>query len=143
MGREEKTRIIDGIAEKLEGSSIGILADYRGLNTARMNAMRRKLKGAGVEFHVVNVGDLASRFEAGATVDLDALKKVGLAPKKARFLKILGWGDLALGLSVKAHAASQGARAKIEGAGGSFELLPTRPAPRPRGVKKTRDGSPS
>ena len=26
-----------------------------------------------VEFHVVNVGDLASRFEAGATVDLDAL----------------------------------------------------------------------
>ena len=92
-----------------------------------------------LRYHVVNVGDLESRFEAGATVDLDTLKAVGLAPKKAKFLKILGWGELTKALSVKAHAVSDGARKKLEAAPGSVELIPTRPAPRPRGVKKQQD----
>ncbi len=30
-----------------------------------------------LDYHVVNVGDLEKVCEAGATVDLDALKKVG------------------------------------------------------------------
>lgn len=91
-----------------------------------------------VTYHVVNVGDLERRFEGGAVVDLASLRAVGLAPKKARFLKILGWGDLSKTLSVKAHAVSDGARKKIEGASGSVELIPTRPTPRARGVKKPK-----
>lgn len=92
-------------------------------------------------YHVVNVGDLDSRFAAGSTVDLEGLKGVGLAPKKAKRLKILGWGEVTKNLAVRAHAVSEGARKKIEGAAGSIEILPTRPAARPRGVQKTRPES--
>jgi large subunit ribosomal protein L15 len=87
-------------------------------------------------YHVVNVGDLAASFADGAAVDLDGLKAVGLAPKKARYLKILGWGDLDRSLAVTAHAISKGARTKIEEARGSVTLLAVRAAPRPKGVKK-------
>lgn len=91
-----------------------------------------------LRYHVVNVGDLEHRCEAGAAVDLEALKAVGLAPKKAKFLKILGWGEVTKALTVSAHAVSEGARRKIEAASGSVSILRTRPAPRPRGVKKQR-----
>ena len=89
-------------------------------------------------YHVVNVGDLEKICEAGATVDLDALKAVGFAPKKAKFLKILGWGEISKSLKVTAHAVSAGARKKIEDASGSIELVPTHAEHRPRGVKKTK-----
>lgn len=91
-----------------------------------------------LRFHVVNVGDLESRFDAGATVDLDVLKAVGLAPKKAKHLKILGWGEITKAYAVRAHAVSGGAREKLEKAAGSVELLPTEAPRRPRGVKKAR-----
>lgn len=89
-----------------------------------------------LRYHVVNVGDLERRFDAGATVDLDGLKAVGLAPKKAKLLKILGWGDLTKLLSVKTHAVSKGARRKVETASGSVELIPTHRTHRPRGETK-------
>ena len=44
----------------------------------------------------------------------------------------------AIAISVSAHAVSEGARKKIEGASGTVTILPTRPASRPRGVKKQR-----
>lgn len=88
-------------------------------------------------YHVINVGDLEKVCEAGATVDLEALKQVGYAPKKARHLKILGWGEITKTLNVKAHAVSAGARKKIEAASGTIEILPARTEYRPRGVKKT------
>ena len=68
-----------------------------------------------LRYHVVNVGDLDKRFEAGAIVDLEALKAIGLAPKKAKFLKILGYGDLTKTLTVSAHAVSDGAREEDRG----------------------------
>lgn len=86
--------------------------------------------------HVVNVGDLDKVFDAGVTVDLDALKANGLAPKRARFLKVLGFGDLTKTLEIKAHGVSAGAREKIEGAKGSIELLPIETEMRPKGVPK-------
>jgi large subunit ribosomal protein L15 len=89
-----------------------------------------------LRFHVVNVGDLDSRFDAGAVVDLDTLRAAGLAPKKAKFLKILGWGEVSKKMDVRAHAVSAGARTKIESAGGTIDVLPTRATMRPRGVKK-------
>ena len=89
-----------------------------------------------VAFHAVNVGQLQSAFEAGAKVDLDAVKQAGLAPKKVEFLKILGSGDLDAKFEIHAHAISKGAREKVEKAGGSVTLLPTRTEYRERGVKK-------
>lgn len=90
-----------------------------------------------VDMHVVNVGDLEGAFEAGASVDLEALKRVGLAPKRARYLKILGFGDLTKTLTIVANGASKGAVEKVEGAKGSIELRPTQVEMRPKGVKKS------
>ena len=77
-----------------------------------------------IEYHVVNVGDLEGVFEAGATVDLEAIRGVHLAPKNAKRLKILGDGDLTKALHVKADAASEGAQKKIEAAKGTLTLPP-------------------
>ena len=53
-----------------------------------------------VDMHVVNVGDLQEVFEVGANVDVEALKKSGLLPKRAEFVKILGFGDLDKALNI-------------------------------------------
>ena len=89
-----------------------------------------------LRYHVVNVGDLESRFEAGSAIDMDALRAVGLAPKKAKHLKILGWGDATKAFAIRAHAVSDGARKKIEAASGTVEIIPTRPTHRAKFVKK-------
>ena len=89
-----------------------------------------------VNMHVVNVGDLSEAFEAGAAVDLDALKRVGLAPKRAEFLKILGFGEIDKALSIVANGISAGAKTKVEAAGGSIELRSATTIMRPKFVKK-------
>ena len=66
----------------------------------------------------VRSGDLG-RVEGGA-VDLASLKKAGLVPGAASRAKIILAGDLAAKVSVSGVAASKGARAAIEKAGGSF-----------------------
>ena len=65
-----------------------------------------------------NVSDL-ERFDAGATVDLEALRSSGLLSRKVDAVKILGDGELSKKLTVKAHGFSKSARSKIEAAGGS------------------------
>jgi large subunit ribosomal protein L15 len=74
-------------------------------------------------FHGVNVSDLERAFPAGAVVDLDALRAAHLAPKATDLWKLLGAGTLTKALTVRAHAASGGARKKIEDAGGTFEQV--------------------
>jgi large subunit ribosomal protein L15 len=75
-----------------------------------------------VEYAVVNVGELAKRFEAGAVVDPEALRAKGLL-KKNLPVKILGDGEISVALTLKVHAVSRSAREKIEKAGGSVEIL--------------------
>jgi len=72
--------------------------------------------------HAVNVRDLA-RFEAGTEVTPELLKERGLIRNLRRDVKILGQGELSVGLSVSAHAFSKGAVDKIEAAGGSVTWL--------------------
>jgi len=76
-----------------------------------------------IRFEAVNVGDLEKVFDAGGTVDLDALRGAMLVPKNADRWKLLGDGVLSKKLVVKVHAASKGAKAKIEAAGGTVEIL--------------------
>jgi large subunit ribosomal protein L15 len=87
-----------------------------------------------VDYFVVNVGDLEGAFEAGAKVDLEALRAARLVPKGAKLLKILGDGEIAKALHVTADAASAGAKKKIEAAGGTLAVpeKPPEPAPAPR-----------
>ncbi len=75
-------------------------------------------------FEVVNVSTL-ERFEEGTTVDPDALAAAGLV-RPGRLVKVLGDGDLARKLSVRAHKFSATAAKKIEAVGGSVETLPER-----------------
>ena len=90
-----------------------------------------------VTMHEVNVGALERTFDAGAEVTLVALKEAGLAPKRAQYLKVLGYGELSKSFSIRAHGVSAGARTKIEASGGSIEIVPARTEYRPKFVKKT------
>jgi large subunit ribosomal protein L15 len=71
---------------------------------------------------IVNLSDL-TRFEAGATIDGEALVAKGLIKKATAWVKILGEGDAPEKLSLKVNRISAGARQKVEAAGGSVELL--------------------
>ncbi len=67
----------------------------------------------------VNLSQLEDRFEAGATVTLEALRAVGLAKRKGVPVKVLARGELTKPLTVEAHSFSAAARQRIEAAGGS------------------------
>ena len=84
-------------------------------------------------YQVVNVKDLG-RFEGGAMVGPEALAEAGLVSAAAAPIKILAEGDLSVSLTVQVDAASESAKKKIEGAGGTVELLP-----QPRRPKKKED----
>src|SRR5438093_7641757 len=84
--------------------------------------------GGKTEFAIVNVGDISARFAAGSVVDPDGLVEAGLIKRSGRqALKVLGDGDVAHALTVKAHRVSESAKQKLEAAGGRVEVLPDRP----------------
>ena len=73
-----------------------------------------------VEYEVVNLSQLAKLSEAEIT--LDVLHNHRLANRN-KLVKILGDGEISRKVVVHAHKVSESARAKIEAAGGSVELL--------------------
>ena len=79
-----------------------------------------------IEAFPINVELLEKLFDAGSTVDLAALREKGVVPKLVEHFKILGEGQLTKKLTIKAHRASETAKAKIAAAGGSFELIATK-----------------
>ncbi len=83
--------------------------------------------GGKTEFAIVNVGDLSGRFAAGSVIDPDAMVSSGLIRKSGRrAVKVLGDGAVAHALTVRAHKVSEGAKQKLEAAGGRVEVLPAR-----------------
>ncbi|MCA9617979.1 MAG: 50S ribosomal protein L15 [Myxococcales bacterium] len=70
----------------------------------------------------VNVGQLEA-FDAGTEVTVEALRERGLVKGQFDALKVLGDGELSKKLTVKAHAFSASAAAKIEKAGGTAEVV--------------------
>ena len=70
----------------------------------------------------INVAQLEKLFDAGATVDLAALRTKGVVPKLVEKIKILGEGELKKKLTIKAQGVSESARSKIEAAGGTIEI---------------------
>jgi large subunit ribosomal protein L15 len=75
-----------------------------------------------VEYNVVNL-DTLEPFEAGSLVSPETLRARGLVAKRG-LVKILGRGETIKKLTVQAHAFSSSARAAIEAAGGTVEILP-------------------
>ena len=74
------------------------------------------------EWVEVNVGSL-NNLAANTEVDAESLVKHKVLRKHTDSLRILGNGELKVALKVKAHHVSEGARQKIEAAGGSVELI--------------------
>jgi large subunit ribosomal protein L15 len=75
-----------------------------------------------VEYNVVNL-DTLEGFGAGDTVDPGTLRAKGLVAKQG-LVKVLGRGEVSNALTVRAHAFSASAKAAIEAAGGTTEVIP-------------------
>jgi large subunit ribosomal protein L15 len=71
----------------------------------------------------VNLQDLDARFDSGAEVTLEALKGKGLGTRKGIAVKVLAKGEITKPLTVHAHAFSASARAAIEAAGGTCQII--------------------
>ncbi len=74
------------------------------------------------EIIAINVSAL-ERFEDGAEVTVETLIESGLVSDPRDGIKILGNGEITKKLAVKANAFSESAKAKIEAAGGSIEVI--------------------
>ncbi len=74
------------------------------------------------EYTEVNV-EMLNKFEDGATVDTAAMLEAGVIRKERDGVKVLGRGELTKKLTVKAAAFTEGAKSKIEAAGGTCEVV--------------------
>ena len=76
-----------------------------------------------VEYQVVNLKDLDRVFSDGDTVSVEMLVEKGLVRGGKRLVKVLGEGELSKKLNVQVHKFSASAKAGIEKAGGSCEVV--------------------
>jgi large subunit ribosomal protein L15 len=74
------------------------------------------------EYTIINLKQLA-KLPAGTEVTLESLLKAGIVTTNDGPLKILGDGEITIALTVKAAAFSAGAKAKIEAAQGTCEVI--------------------
>ena len=109
-------------------SRSGSTAQYFGFEGGQMPLHRRIPKRGFTnifrrEYAIVNVGDLA-RLDGEITPE--RLVAEGIIKKLGAGLKVLGDGDLAKALVIKAHRFSRSAREKITAAGGTAEEIAAR-----------------
>ena len=76
-----------------------------------------------VLYNEVNLDQLSQVFRADAEVTPEALEKAHLLRDSRNPIVVLGRGEMTIALKVRAHRVSAGAKAKIEKAGGSVELI--------------------
>ena len=74
------------------------------------------------EIIAINV-DVLNCFEDGAEVTVESLLATSAISKAGDGVKILGNGELTKKLTVKVNAVSETAKAKIEAAGGTVEVI--------------------
>jgi large subunit ribosomal protein L15 len=103
-----------GIPARFEGGQMPL---QRRLPKVGFNNVFRK------EVKALNVKTLADRFSAGEEVTPEAMVQKGLLPAQYSSVKILAEGEIKVALTVKAHAFSAQAKAKIEAAGGKAITL--------------------
>jgi large subunit ribosomal protein L15 len=76
-----------------------------------------------VFYNEVNLDQLSQFFKAGEDVNPEALDKAHLVRDIRNPIVVLGRGEMAFALKVRVHRVSAGAKAKIEKAGGTIELI--------------------
>jgi large subunit ribosomal protein L15 len=118
-GKGQTARSGSSVRIGFEGGQMPLIRRLpkRGFNNARHTT----------RYEVVNLEAL-NQFDEGAHVDVESLKRAGLANGRWHGIKILGDGELTKKLQVSAHAFSASARAKIEAKGGACEVIGSKPA---------------
>ncbi len=76
----------------------------------------------GTDYAEINVEDL-NKFEAGTVVTPELLKESGMLKKLKDGVKVLGRGEIKVGLTVQASKFTKSAVEKIEAAGGKAEVV--------------------
>jgi len=76
-----------------------------------------------VEYAVVNLDTLQDVFDADSSVTPEVLRERGLVRRAGLPIKVLGRGEIAKKLTVRAHKFSGAAAAKIAAAGGATEVI--------------------
>jgi len=69
-------------------------------------------------YTVINVSRLAEKFKDGDVVNEESLRAKGLLKGKKSLVKILGDGDISIKLDIQVKKITNGAKEKIEKAGG-------------------------
>lgn len=83
---------------------------------------RRKATGQTPRPEIVNLGGL-QQFADGEQVGPEQLREAGLVKQARRRIKLLGDGTLSRRLTVRVHLASASAKAAVEAAGGTVQLI--------------------
>jgi large subunit ribosomal protein L15 len=76
-----------------------------------------------VEYNEVNLDQLTDAFKANDEVTPEALEAARLLRDSRNPVVVLGRGEVSIPLKVRVHRVSEGAKSKIEAAGGSIELI--------------------
>jgi large subunit ribosomal protein L15 len=113
-GKGQTARSGSSIRIGFEGGQMPLIRRIpkRGFNNARHT----------IQYIPVNLEAL-NKFTDGTKVDFETLRTAGLANGKGAGVKILGNGELTRKLTVTAHAFSASAKSKIEGKGGTCEVI--------------------
>jgi large subunit ribosomal protein L15 len=113
-GKGQTARSGSSIRIGFEGGQMPLIRRIpkRGFNNARHT----------VKYVAVNLDSL-NQFDNGARVDIELMRKAGLANGPVKLVKILGDGDLTKKLTVVAHSFSASAKTKIEAKGGTCEVI--------------------
>lgn len=108
----QKARSGDGKMSYFEGGQMSIVR----------RTPKRGHSISSERYEIVNLSSIETKFEAGAEVSAESLKKAGIV-KKNGLIKILANGELKKNFVVKANAFSKTAKEKIEKAGGKAEII--------------------
>ena len=76
-----------------------------------------------VFYNEVNLDQLSQVFKADAEVNPETLEQAHLLRDERNPVVVLGRGEMTVALKVRVHRVTAGAKAKIEKAGGSVELI--------------------
>ena len=76
-----------------------------------------------MEYNEVNLDQISTSFKSDADVNPESLETAHLLRDPRNPVVVLARGDVKIALKVRAHRVSAGAKAKIEKAGGSVELI--------------------
>ena len=116
-----------GRGHKGQNSRSGGGVPYQGFEGGQKPLYKRspKLRGFNainsLRFAIVNLSDIAELNVP--VVDIAVLAEAGLVRKSAKFLKVLGNGEVTSAVTVKAHKFSESAVKKLEAAKGTAEVL--------------------